>query len=79
MKAFALGCLCAASALLAASGAPAQTYPAKPMRVIIPASAGDSCDTLTRLIAPKLAGVSAIRRDMQKWGKLARDIGFKPR
>ncbi len=31
-----------------------QTYPNKPIRVIIPASPGDSCDILTRLIAPKI-------------------------
>jgi tripartite-type tricarboxylate transporter receptor subunit TctC len=31
----------------------AQNYPNKPIRIIIPAGAGDSCDILTRLIAPK--------------------------
>lgn len=32
-----------------------QSYPGKPIRVIIPASPGDSCDVLTRLISPKVA------------------------
>lgn len=43
-------------ALLALSGAAhAQPqYPNKPVRVIIPAAPGDSCDLLTRLIAPKV-------------------------
>ena len=36
------------------SGALAQAYPAKPVRVIVPAAPGDSCDTLTRLIGQKL-------------------------
>lgn len=31
-----------------------QSYPNKSIRVIIPASPGDSCDILTRLIAPKI-------------------------
>ena len=33
----------------------AQTYPAKPVRVIIPAAPGDSCDVLVRLVAPKVS------------------------
>ena len=32
----------------------AQTYPNKPIRIIVPAGSGDSCDILSRLIAPKL-------------------------
>ena len=36
------------------SGALAQAYPVKPVRVIVPAAPGDSCDTLTRLIGQKL-------------------------
>jgi tripartite-type tricarboxylate transporter receptor subunit TctC len=49
------GCLLIAGAmlLLVASGAGAQSYPAKPIRVIIPAAPGDSCDVLTRIIGPK--------------------------
>ena len=40
-------------ALLILNTAHAQ-YPSKPIRVIIPGAPGDSCDLLTRLIAPKL-------------------------
>ena len=35
------------------AGALAQTYPDKPIRVIIPASPGDSCDVLARDIGFK--------------------------
>ena len=31
----------------------AQTYPARTVRVIIPAAAGDSCDILARLVGQK--------------------------
>jgi len=49
-----------AAFLLAVAGlhldaALAQGYPNKPIRVIIPASPGDSCDVLTRLISPRIA------------------------
>jgi tripartite-type tricarboxylate transporter receptor subunit TctC len=45
-----------AAVLLAVVSAPAlaQGYPNKPIKIIVPAGAGDSCDILTRLIAPKL-------------------------
>lgn len=45
-----------AAVLLAISGgsALAQGYPNKPIKIIVPAGAGDSCDILTRLVAPKL-------------------------
>ena len=36
------------------SAALAQSYPNKPIRIIVPAGSGDSCDILSRLIAPKL-------------------------
>src|SRR5215207_9737073 len=45
----------AAVAALLASESPAQSYPVKPVRVIVPASPGDSCDILTRLIGQKVA------------------------
>lgn len=35
--------------------ASAQTYPNKPIRVIIPGAPGDSCDVLVRLVAPKVS------------------------
>ncbi len=37
-----------------AGGALAQPYPAKPVRVIVPAAPGDSCDVLSRLIGQKV-------------------------
>jgi tripartite-type tricarboxylate transporter receptor subunit TctC len=45
-----------AAALVLSSGATAlaQAYPNKPIKIIVPAGPGDSCDILTRLIAPKL-------------------------
>jgi tripartite-type tricarboxylate transporter receptor subunit TctC len=39
---------------LPAGGAFAQAYPAKPVRVIVPAAPGDSCDVLSRLIGQKV-------------------------
>ena len=39
-----------AAAGLFAGGAYTQAYPAKPIRVIVPAAPGDSCDVLSRLI-----------------------------
>src|SRR5688572_25852766 len=44
----------AAAAACLSPTAYSQSYPVKPVRVIIPAAAGDSCDVLTRLIGPKL-------------------------
>ena len=50
--------LCGAAVLsLAAIHTPAAAqgaYPNKPIRIIVPAGAGDSCDILSRLIAPKI-------------------------
>ena len=46
--------LALALAGLAPGGAVLAQYPAKPIRVIIPAAPGDSCDLLTRLIAPSV-------------------------
>ncbi len=45
-----------AAVMLWVVGGPAlaQGYPNKPIKIIVPAGAGDSCDILTRLIAPKL-------------------------
>jgi tripartite-type tricarboxylate transporter receptor subunit TctC len=43
------------AAALPATGARAQVYPAKPIRVIVPQSPGDSCDVLSRLIGAKVA------------------------
>ena len=41
--------------MLLGTGALAQTYPAKPIRVIIPTAPGDGCDILSRLVGLKVA------------------------
>ena len=50
----ALLCVLAASFAFAATSAPAQTYPTRPVRVILPFAAGGIADITTRLIADKL-------------------------
>jgi tripartite-type tricarboxylate transporter receptor subunit TctC len=55
--------LAAATALfLGAGGAFAQAFPEKPVRIIVPYSAGTATDTLARLVAQKLS---------EKWGQQA--------
>jgi len=46
---------CAAVAALASSLAPAQTYPSKPIRVIVPFAPGGGTDILTRIMSPRLS------------------------
>ena len=53
-RSFTLGAI-AAAVLAAATGAQAQSWPAKPIRVIEPAVAGSAVDTGMRSIAPKLS------------------------
>src|SRR3954463_14726500 len=44
--------------MLAASGtASAQTYPAKPIRIIVPAVPGGGTDILARLLSPRLTEI----------------------
>ena len=52
-----LPCLLAAAlSLTAAPGlAPAQTYPSRPVRVIVPASPGEAIDLFSRALAPRLS------------------------
>ena len=49
-----LSMLFAAAAALHAGTAYSQAYPSKPIRVLIPAAPGDSCDVLSRLVGPKV-------------------------
>lgn len=64
-------------AALPCAGAFAQTYPVKPIRVLIPASLRDSGDALSRLGGRKVDQERGQR--LPNWGKPARDIGFQPR
>jgi tripartite-type tricarboxylate transporter receptor subunit TctC len=55
MNRIAISMILFAAAALPAGGAFAQAYPAKPIRVIVPAAPGDSCDVLARLIGQKVS------------------------
>src|SRR4051812_12715502 len=55
MKRHPVALLLAAPALLLTQHAPAQSYPAKPVRMIVSTAAGGSADTLGRLLAQKLS------------------------
>ncbi|MBI3044443.1 MAG: tripartite tricarboxylate transporter substrate binding protein [Betaproteobacteria bacterium] len=48
-------CLCVFLLVVPAGAGLAQTYPGKPIRMIIPAGAGGTVDTIGRLIGPKLS------------------------
>jgi tripartite-type tricarboxylate transporter receptor subunit TctC len=49
--------LAALAALLITAGAQAQTYPVKPVRLVVAFPAGGGIDTITRLLSPKLTEV----------------------
>jgi tripartite-type tricarboxylate transporter receptor subunit TctC len=55
MRRIAASILLTAATALTAASAHAQTYPAKPVRIIVPAAPGDSCDVLSRLIGYKMS------------------------
>ena len=54
MRACAIGAMIAAALLAASAGASAQSYPERPVRVLIAFPAGGTIDTLGRIIAQKL-------------------------
>jgi tripartite-type tricarboxylate transporter receptor subunit TctC len=53
-----LACLLMATT---ASAATAQTYPNRPIRMIVPAAAGGALDTISRLLAHKVSEISQLR------------------
>lgn len=55
MKTFALRVALAAALLVAAASAPAQNYPAGPVRIVVPFPAGGGVDTAGRLLGQKLS------------------------
>ena len=54
MSRIAISIILLAAAALPAAGADAQGYPVRPIRLIVPAAPGDSCDVLSRLIGAKV-------------------------
>jgi len=52
-----IGAWCAVSLLAVAQLAPAQTYPSRPVRLIVPYSAGGATDIVVRIVAQKLPEV----------------------
>ena len=54
-KKFRIFRICAATLLLNAALSAAQTYPAKPLRIVVPYPAGGGVDITGRAIAQKLA------------------------
>ncbi len=59
-KTFARALACAAALAAVSRAAVAQTWPDRPVKIIVAVSAGGSIDTLTRILADKLA---------EKWGQ----------
>ena len=55
MRVIGLFCALVMTALVAASGASAQSYPSRPVRVIVPFPAGGAVDVLARMVGTKLS------------------------
>lgn len=74
-----------------AGGGAARDYPAKPIRIIVPQTAGASTDLTARLIAQKLneafkqpvivdnrPGAGSIKTETAKWAKVIKAAGIRP-
>jgi len=65
----------AAAALLTASAANAQSYPTRPVRIIVPFAPGGATDIVTRVVAPKLTDIWGQSIVVDNRGGAAGNIG----
>ncbi len=73
--------LLVALAVAAAAGADAQAYPTKPVRILVPFSAGSSPDLVARLVAEKIAaglGQPVIVENSALFARIAKAIHLEP-
>jgi len=59
-------------AAMLSAAAPAQDYPARPVRLVVPYAAGGNADIFGRTLAQKL-GDALIKSDLQMYTKLIKD------